>query len=181
VRSFRSNAQRPSICRTRLSIQKSRIQPGKQDLTTLNKRRTIRTPNLRSAGHYKSRGHDNREIRRSRSHYNCWYVSWEDPLQLDVSFTGFMVCVGLIKIGWVVGLPYYMALTVVHDPVGRFTRLMPFAQVLSAALGPAVSTFVIHDQQLWPVLLRASVTALTGLLVVVASTFICLRQPVRVG
>jgi hypothetical protein len=96
-----------------------------------------------------------------------------------LGLTGFMVCVALINVGWVVGLPYFMALTVVHDPDGRFTRLLPFAQIASAALGPASVTPFISGAQLWPIFLIASVAALTGLVAVIGSCFIGVRQPAR--
>jgi hypothetical protein len=94
-----------------------------------------------------------------------------------LSSTGFLLSVALINAGWVVGLPYFMALTVAHDPDGRFTRLLPFAQISSAALGPASVTPFISGVQLWPIFLIASVAALTGLLAVIGSCFIGVRRP----
>ena len=39
---------------------------------------------------------------------------------------GYVLWITILNVGWVLGLTYYMSLTVAHDPDGRYTRLMAF-------------------------------------------------------
>ena len=51
---------------------------------------------------------------------------------------GYVLWITILNVGWVLGLTYYMSLTVAHDPDGRYTRLMAFSQMLAAGVGPDV-------------------------------------------
>ena len=89
----------------------------------------------------------------------------------DLHMAGYVFWITILNIGWVLGLTYYMGLTVMHDPDGRFTRLIPFSQILSAGVGPACSALVTTNEQLSPIFVVASVSATAGLAtILLAST-----------
>jgi MFS family permease len=96
------------------------------------------------------------------------YAGLSEPL----NFMSLMLWVCVLNVGWVVGLPYYMSLTVIHDSGGRFTRLMPFAQILAAAVGPACSAVFISGEQLWPIFLVAAIAVSAGLLAVAGASIL---------
>ena len=96
------------------------------------------------------------------------YAGLSEPL----NFTSLMLWVCVLNVGWVVGLPYYMALTVIHDSGGRFTRLMPFAQILAAAAGPACSAVFISGEQLRSIFLVAAIAVSAGLLAVAGASIL---------
>jgi len=41
-----------------------------------------------------------------------------------------------LNFGWMLGVPYYLGLTVKHDSSGRMMRLAPIALVIAGAIGP---------------------------------------------
>ena len=88
----------------------------------------------------------------------------------DLHMAGYIFWITILNVGWVLGLTYYMGLTVMHDPDGRFTRLIPFSQILSAGVGPACSAMVTTHDQLAPIFVVASISATTGLVVILLAT-----------
>lgn len=84
--------------------------------------------------------------------------------------TGYLLWIGIMNVGWVLGLAYYMGLTVRHDPDGRMTRLIPFSQILSAGVGPACSALAIGDQRLAPIFVIGCTAATLGVVLVVATS-----------
>ncbi len=99
-------------------------------------------------------------------------------LMLDVSYAafatdlhmlGYVLWITILNVGWVLGLTYYMGLTVMHDPDGRFTRLIPFSQILSAGVGPACSALVTSHEQVAPIFVVASISATAGLVVILSA------------
>ena len=90
-------------------------------------------------------------------------------LSREMNWVSYVGWVTLLNVGWVLGITYYMGLAVRHDPDGRFTRLLPFAQVLGAGAGPACSALVTGNDRLWPIFLVASLAAVAGLAIVLAA------------
>ena len=90
--------------------------------------------------------------------------------------TGYLLWIGIMNIGWVLGLAYYMGLTVRHDPDGRMTRLMPFSQILSAGVGPACSALATGDQQLARIFVIACAAATLGVALVLATSATAVRS-----
>ncbi len=84
--------------------------------------------------------------------------------------SGYLLWIGIMNVGWVLGLAYYMGLTVRHDPDGRMTRLMPFSQILSAGVGPACSALATGDQKLAPIFVIACTAATLGVVLVLAAS-----------
>jgi cyanate permease len=80
-----------------------------------------------------------------------------------LAMTGYILWILILNVGWVLGLTYYMGLTVIHDPDGRFTRLIPFSQILAAGAGPACSALVTGSDQLSPIFVVASISVSAGL------------------
>lgn len=87
----------------------------------------------------------------------------------DLHMLGYTLWITILNVGWVLGLTYYMGLTVMHDPDGRFTRLIPFSQILSAGVGPACSALVTSHEQLAPIFVVAAISATAGLVVILSS------------
>jgi hypothetical protein len=87
-----------------------------------------------------------------------------------LNMTGYVVWIAVLNVGWVMGLTYYMGLTVSHDPDGRLTRLMPLGQFLAQGLGPACSALLIVNEQLSPIFIVASISATTGLAAIVLAS-----------
>jgi predicted MFS family arabinose efflux permease len=81
----------------------------------------------------------------------------------DLHLAGYVLWITILNVGWVLGLTYYMGLTVMHDPDGRLTRLIPFSQILSAGVGPACSALVTTNERLAPIFIVASISATAGL------------------
>lgn len=79
-----------------------------------------------------------------------------------LGFPSYVLWISILNVGWVLGLSYYMGLTVTHDPDGRYTRLISFSQILSAGLGPACSALVIRGDNLAPIFVVAFIAALSG-------------------
>lgn len=90
------------------------------------------------------------------------YVAFDHPLGM----LGYLCWITILNVGWVLGLVYYMGLTVAHDADGRLSRLMTFSQFLAAGVGPTCSALVIARDDLSPIFVVASVSALAGLLAV---------------
>ncbi len=90
-------------------------------------------------------------------------------LSRETNWVSYVGWVTALNVGWVLGLTYYMGLAVRHDPDGRFTRLLPFAQVLGTAAGPVCSALVTGNDRLWPVFWVASLAAVAGLAIALAS------------
>ena len=95
--------------------------------------------------------------------------------------TAYLLWIGVMNVGWVLGLAYYMGLTVRHDPDGRMTRLMPFAQILSAGVGPACSALATGDQQLAPIFVIACAAATLGVVLVLAASAVRARDPALIS
>ena len=93
-------------------------------------------------------------------------------LSRSLHMTSYLSWIAILNVGWVLGLSHYMGLTVTHDPDGRFTRLIPFSQILSAGVGPACSALVIDGEHLWPIFVVACVAATSGLVAVLAASLI---------
>jgi MFS family permease len=87
-------------------------------------------------------------------------------LERQLTFPAYVFWIAVMNIGWVLGLVYYMGLTVAHDPNGRFARLMTFTQFLAAGVGPTCSALVISNNKLSPIFLVAAVSATAGLVAV---------------
>jgi MFS family permease len=87
----------------------------------------------------------------------------------DLGWLSYSVWVTVLNLGWVLGIVYYMGLAVHNDPDGRFTRLLPFAQTLGTAVGPACSALATGKDQLWPIFLIASFAAATGMATVLGA------------
>jgi hypothetical protein len=100
------------------------------------------------------------------------YVALGQALHLS----GYTLWIAILNVGWVLGLSYYMGLTVTNDPNGRFTRLISFSQILSAGVGPACSALVIHGDRLAPIFGVAITSVLTGYTVVLAASIRSRRQ-----
>lgn len=75
---------------------------------------------------------------------------------------GFLLWIGILNVGWVLGLTYYMGLTVVNDPTGRFARMIAFSQILAAGVGPMCSALVTVGGRIAPIFFVASIAALAG-------------------
>lgn len=88
----------------------------------------------------------------------------------DLHLAGYVLWITILNIGWVLGLTYYMGLTVMHDPDGRFIRLIPFSQILSAGVGPACSALVTTNERLAPIFVVASISAISGLAAILLAT-----------
>lgn len=88
----------------------------------------------------------------------------------DLHFTGYVLWITILNVGWVLGLTYYMGLTVMHDRDGRLTRLIPFSQILSAGVGPACSALVTTNERLAPIFIVASISATAGLGAILLAT-----------
>jgi hypothetical protein len=100
------------------------------------------------------------------------YAAFNRHLGL-LGYTGWITA---LNVGWVLGLTYYMGLTVANDRDGRLTRLIPFSQILSAGAGPACSALAIGDGGLAPIFVVASVLATSGLLSIVLALRLCDRS-----
>jgi hypothetical protein len=84
--------------------------------------------------------------------------------------TGYVLWITILNVGWVLGLAYYMGLTVMHDPDGRLTRLIPFSQILAAGVGPACSALVTTNEKLSSIFVVASISATSGLAAIVLAS-----------
>ena len=89
----------------------------------------------------------------------------------NLGMLGYTGWITALNVGWVLGLTYYMGLTVANDRDGHLTRLIPFSQILSAGAGPACSALAISDGGLAPIFFVASVLATSGLVAI----FVALR------
>lgn len=92
-----------------------------------------------------------------------------------LNLTTYTLWITILNVGWVLGLTYYMGLTVAHDPDGRLTRLIPFSQILSAAAGPACSALAIGGDRLSPIFVVASVSVTLGLAAIYAANSLTAR------
>ncbi len=90
------------------------------------------------------------------------YVALGQALHLN----GFLLWIFVLNVGWVLGLTYYMGLTVANDPDGRYTRLIAFSQILAAGVGPACSALVTGDGRIAPIFIVAAIAAVAGWLAV---------------
>jgi hypothetical protein len=87
-------------------------------------------------------------------------------LGTSLHMMGYVLWITVLNVGWVLGLIYYMGLTVSEDPDGRYTRLMPFSQMFAAGMGPACSALIIRNDQLSPIFVIASIAATAGLIAI---------------
>lgn len=90
------------------------------------------------------------------------YVAFSQPLGMS----GYVAWITILNVGWVLGLTYYMGLTVAHDADGRLTRLIPFSQILAAGAGPACSALATSNGVLSPIFVVASISATSGLIAI---------------
>ena len=93
------------------------------------------------------------------------FYAFDRPL----SMTGYTAWITLLNVGWVLGLVYYMGLTVANDIDGRLARLMAFSQFLAAGVGPTFSALVIVNDELAPIFVVATLSAIAGLAAVVVA------------
>ena len=103
------------------------------------------------------------------------FFAFDRPLGM----TGYTAWITVLNIGWVLGLVYYMGLTVAHDRDGRLARLMAFSQFLAAGVGPTCSALVIAHDELSPIFVVSSLSAVAGLAAVLVAAR--LRAPVGVA